>query len=72
MNTLVGDKEFCSEYVVCNCPEKYIKLALPIYVSPSGTQIACLSCHAALDDCPPALLSEVRRAGLPQGQNEAA
>lgn len=64
--------EVCSEYVVCNCPEKYIKLALPIYVSPSGTQIDCLSCHAALEICPPALLSEVRRAGLPYGRNEAA
>ena len=63
MNPLVEDMKVCSEYVVCNCPDKNLKLALPIYVSPSGTQIACMRCHTALEDCPPALLSEVRRSG---------
>ena len=36
--------EVCGEYVVCNCPTNYIRLALPIYVSSSGTQIACMRC----------------------------
>lgn len=72
MNLPIEDKEMCSEYVVCNCPEKCIKLALPIYVSLSGTQIACINCHTALEDCPPALLSEVRKAGLPHVQGDAA
>lgn len=40
MNPLIEDREICGEYVVCNCPTNYIKLALPIYVSPSGAQIA--------------------------------
>ena len=72
MNLPIEDKEVCSEYVVCNCPKKYIKLALPIYVSSSGTQTACISCHMSLEDCPPALLSEVRKAGLPHEQGDAA
>ena len=72
MSSTQENTEVCGEYVVCNCPTNYIRLALPIYVSSSGTQIACMRCHAALEDCPPALLSEVRKAGLPHGQSEAA
>ena len=72
MNTPVGDKEVCGEYVVCNCPTNDIKLALPIYVTSTGIQIACIRCHAALENCPPALLSEVQKAGLPHGQRDAA
>ncbi len=66
------NEEVCGEYVLCNCPENDIKLAPPIYVSPSRTHIACVRCHAALEDCPPALLSEVRKARLPHGQSDAA
>ncbi len=72
MYTPVEHKGVCSEYVVCNCPTNYIKLAVPICVSPSGTLVACMRCHAALEDCSLAPLSEVREAGLPHGRSNAA
>ena len=64
--------EVCAEYVNCKCSSNSIKLALPVYIEKTGVQIACADCHAALEDCSPALLSEVRKADLPHVQVDAA
>ena len=66
------ESEVCAEYVNCKCSQSYIKLALPVYIDKAGLQIACADCHAALEDCSPALLSEVRKADLPHVQVDAA
>ena len=58
-------KNHTPDYVVCKCSHKYIKLNLPIVTTPDGTFIACTSCFAALDECPPAPLRQVIEAGLP-------
>ena len=66
------EAEVCAEYVNCKCSSNSIKLALPVYIDEAGAQIACADCRAALEDCPPAPLSEVRKAGLPHVQGDAA
>ena len=68
MDATVEHMEVCPDYVTCKCPTNHIKLTLPIYVSPSGMQVACSGCHAAVEECAPAQLSEVMEAGLPYGE----
>ena len=54
MDATVEHMEVCPDYVTCKCPTNHIKLTLPIYVSPSGMQVACSGCHAAVEECAPA------------------
>jgi len=54
-----------TSYVVCNCSANNIKLNLPILTLPSGKHVACVSCFADIEKCPPALVADVPNAGLP-------
>ena len=60
-------KTHTPDYVVCKCSHNAIKLNLPIVTTPDGTFIACTSCFAALDECPPATIAQVTEAGMPLG-----
>ena len=68
----LDNAETCSDYVNCKCATNYIKLALPVHIDKTGVWIACKRCHAAMSECPPAKLPEVREAGLLHGESEAA
>ena len=55
------------DYVVCKCSRNYVKLNLPILVTPDGRHLACIVCFTLLDDCQPARHAQVVAAGLPVG-----
>ncbi|MDE2688576.1 MAG: hypothetical protein OXI16_13915 [Chloroflexota bacterium] len=57
--------ETTSLYVTCNCSANNIQLNLPILTLPDGKHIACVSCFADIEKCPPAPIADVLKAGLP-------
>ena len=54
-----------TSYVVCNCSANSIKLNLPILTLPNGKHVACVTCFADIEKCPPAPVADVLKAGLP-------